>query len=168
MCSRQGGTDQDDDDYRVAFITIGISPEKHDSLTALPTGVTQKAELPYDVGYSSSLFFSTAENGKNSDDDYTIDDKGAESGHGLHFALCNMDYRDDGLTAKYKGQNIIYSDPVVQYILQAAPYWEEEVGSASGETSIKKEFRLEREVSASNEITEDDGYSVGGSFGGKR
>lgn len=73
-------------------------------------------------------------------------------------ALCNIDYHDDGVIAKETTHGYLYSDPVVECVMQAAPYYSGT--NTSGSTSVAKEFKVSKELSETNEVKEEQGYNV--------
>lgn len=57
------------------------------------------------------------------DSEYIHNDKGDDTDEGLNCFFVAMDCDDDALEAKYLGVNYAYTDPVVNAVLQAAPYF---------------------------------------------
>ena len=166
LCHRQGGSGGNVDDYNVTYITIGINPNVHDENTGLPSGIIQEPGKAYDLAYSDNLFFCTSKK-----DDRQIDDKGSISNNGLHFPLCNMDYSAEeggvaGVVAKFTSSFLTYCDPIVECILQAAPYYKGTENSCAGNTGFTESYSMSKEVTESNEVSEEDGYGTSFKYSG--
>ena len=69
------------------------------------------------------------------DSEYIHSDKGDDTDEGLNCFFVAMDCDDDALEAKYLGVNYAYTDPVVNAVLQAAPYFGDDSKSSGLNTT---------------------------------
>ena len=78
-----------------------------------------------------------------------------------NFALVAMDRDDDGVLARYKGKDYVYTDPQVSAVLQMAPYFDGlDLGSDSGETTYAFTQTYEYTQGTGNEVSY--GFGVAG------
>ena len=71
---------------------------------------------------TGSSFYST----KIQNEDYMLNDADAKDGTWVacHTVITAIDNNDDGVRLRYRGKNYVYSDPKIEAILQAAPYFD--------------------------------------------
>ncbi len=65
---------------------------------------------------------------------YQVFNKGNDIGQYLNCLIAAVDKGNDGVLAKYSSKKLVYSDPTLVAVLQAAPYFDELEGT-SGETT---------------------------------
>ena len=143
---------KDSDDYFVSFYTIGMKDNMHDPDTGLPMGVKEVSGQSYDMGYKDDLFFWA-----NDGSSCYIDNKGSTRDHGICFAFCNMDYKNDGLCTKLSNQGLVYSDPVLECALQASPYYNTFNDTYTKFTNVNENSEG---VAISDETTQGKGFSL--------
>lgn len=96
--------------------------------------------------------------------DYIHSDKGDDLDEGLNCLLIAADYDDDGIEAKYLGVNYIYTDPVVNVVLQAAPYFGDITSSGKNATSYSIETNYSHSDTDTDNLSSNIGFAASGSI----
>ncbi len=90
------------------------------------------------------------------DDDYQIFNKGNGIGQYLNCLVAAVDTGNDGVLAKYASKHLVYSDPNLVAVLQAAPYFGELEGT-SGETT----YTVGTEYTIGEQSSNSTSFSIG-------
>ncbi|MBR6529545.1 MAG: fibronectin type III domain-containing protein, partial [Firmicutes bacterium] len=150
---------------QVAFI-IGMKEKGHDDYWFESGMISGKdfADSTYDDG---STCYGVATGYDCSDVDsasYIHENKGDDSDEGLNCFYIPMDHDDDGEEAMYLGVNYIYTDPVVNAVLQAAPYFGDVSTAGLNATSYTLETTYASDKSESNSLSANLGVAGSGSI----
>ena len=99
-------------------------------------------------------------------------DAGDDLEYAMYYTMVPVDIDDDGLYATYEGMNYAYSDPHVDAVLQAAPYFGDLIGDGApycGETAyeVTKSYTMEKTSSdnVSFGVTVTSGIQAGADVG---
>ena len=95
---------------------------------------------------------------------YIHTNKGDDSDEGLNCFYIVMDHDDDGQEAKYLGVNYIYTDPMVNAVLQAAPYFGDITTPGFNATSYKMETIYSSDDTESDDLGVHIGFAGSGSI----
>ena len=96
--------------------------------------------------------------------EYIHKNKGDDYDEGLNCLFVSLDYDDDSVQAKYRGVNYIYTDPVVNVVLQAAPYFGDISGSGLNTTGYTLQTEYADADSAINNLEGTVGFAASGSI----
>ncbi len=96
--------------------------------------------------------------------EYIHKNKGDDYDEGLNCLFVSLDYDDDSVQAKYRGVNYIYTDPAVNVVLQAAPYFGDISGSGLNTTGYTLQTEYVDATSAINNLSGSVGFAASGSI----
>ncbi len=115
-------------------------------------------------GYTESIYstafdrkaFDTSEYDYHDRDDYPVENKGNGEKQFLNHLVVAVDIEQDGIVAKYETKKLIYSDPNLVSVLQAAPYFGELPGT-EGSTS----YEIGVEYTIGEQSSQSTSFSIG-------
>ncbi len=130
-------------------------------------------------GYTESIYstafdrkaFDTSEYDYHDKDDYPVSNKGNGENQFLNHLVVAVDIGQDGILARYSAKELVYSDPNLVAVLQAAPYFGELSGTEGGTAyEVGVEYTIGEQSSQSTSFSigisaEVEGPGVKTSFG---
>ncbi len=115
-------------------------------------------------GYTEKIYstafdrkaFDTSEYDYNHKDDYPVQNKGNGEGQFLNHLVVAVDIGQDGILARYSTKELVYSDPNLVAVLQAAPYF----GELSG-TEGSTAYEVGVEYTIGEQSSQSTSFSIG-------
>lgn len=133
-------------DVSLSTVIIGTKYSSHDPESGL-------------ISDLNNAFYCTE---RSKQDSYEWEDKNARPGKALALTMCAVDNDQDGLLAKYNECDYDYSDPSVEVVLQAGPYFDKLVNSsAQGKPLTEISFGKSVAISNTSGTTVSSGFSLG-------